>query len=74
MIESPERVADEKAKKEALELMEFSLRKYQTTGDKQYLEIAKEFGSVSANYAEMLKGDYSERDKEWATYHKLNEI
>ena len=74
MIESPERVEDEKAKKEALELMEFSLRKYQETGDKQYLERAKEFGGVSAKYTEMLKGDYTERDKKWAIYHKLNGI
>ncbi len=71
MIESPERNADEKAKKEALELMEKCLVLYAKTGNQEFMDRAKEFGEISAKYTEMLKGDYVERDKKWAIYHKL---
>lgn len=70
MIESYERQEDEKARVETLELMEFSLQKYAETKNEEFLERAKEFGVVSAKYTEMLKGDYSERDKKWFLYHK----
>jgi len=66
MIESPERLYDIQKRNECLELMELCL----FNGD---YETAKEFGRMSAIYAEDIeKNDYTERDKKWAIYHKLS--
>lgn len=65
MIASPEKIEDMKARAECLELMEGAIKQ-------GFIEEAKEFGRISAKYTEMLKGNYKERDKKWAIYHKLH--
>lgn len=64
MITSPEKLEDMRARSECLMFMEICLE----LGE---IELAKEFGDISATYGVMLKGDYTERDTKWALYHKI---
>ncbi len=70
-MESKERLADITARTECLQLAEMSLLRYRETGEQSYLDSAKSFAETAKLYSEMLKGDYVERDKKWAIYHKL---
>ena len=57
MIFSPEKLKTIKHHRDTLEMVYLCVRKYRQTGNRKYLETAKEFGALSLNIKDFLNED-----------------